>query len=115
MTETKIFHISDVLSITTGRLVAEEGMPAIYRILNWMSGKNLMTHQLPRVAEEAEPVLSAIYPHLSKDALSSDIDELDRLLANTNRKTQEGSAVLKSWLDGLAARFGSEFAVPKLN
>ncbi len=115
MVKTKIFHIGDVLSITTGRLVSQRHMAGVCDILSWMSEQSLMTHQLPGVGKKAEPVLAAIYPHLSKDALSSDLDKLDRLLANTNRKTQERSAVLKSWLDGLAARFGSEFTVPKLN
>jgi len=32
------FHISDVLSITTGRLVSSRKMEGIYKILNHMTG-----------------------------------------------------------------------------
>jgi hypothetical protein len=61
------FHISDVLSITTGRLVSSRHMEGIYKILNHMTGDNLFTHQLPRASRECEPVLVAAYPQLSKD------------------------------------------------
>jgi len=45
---TKDFHISDILSITDGRLVSTRHMDGIYEILNFMTGDNLFTHQLPR-------------------------------------------------------------------
>lgn len=61
------FHISDILSITTGRLVSNRHMEGIYAILNHMTGDNLFTHQLPRAARECAPVLLAAYPQLSTD------------------------------------------------
>ncbi len=61
------FHISDVLSITTGRLVSTRHMEGVYKIMNYMTGDNLFTHQLPRASRECEPILVAAYPQLSKD------------------------------------------------
>jgi hypothetical protein len=46
-----------VLSITTGRLLAPNGIGGVYEILNWMTGDNLYTHQLPRVCDECKPYL----------------------------------------------------------
>ena len=115
MSEFKNFHISDVLSITTGRLVSSRHIEGVYDILGWMSGESLMTHQLPRVGEEAEPVLSEKYPHLSKEAMASDLLELDRLLLEANRDQEKSAAAVRSWVDAIAAKFGLDFAVPKLN
>lgn len=63
--ETKDFHIGDILSVTTGMLVSPRLIGGVYDILNWMSGDELFTHQLPRVSREAAPVLLALYPQLA--------------------------------------------------
>jgi hypothetical protein len=63
-TETKAFHLSAVLSITTGRMVAINGMDDIYQILNFMCQDNLFTHQLPRAMKECAPYLIEKFPQL---------------------------------------------------
>lgn len=115
MSETKNFHLSDVLCVTTGRLVSTRHVECVYDILGWMSGENLFTHQLPRVGREAEPVLSALYPQLSETALSADLEDLDHRLKAADGDRDKCSAAVAAWLDGLVSRLGSEFAVPKLN
>ena len=115
MLETKNFHLSDVLCVTTGRLVSTRQTEGVYDILGWMSGECLFTHQLPRILREAEPVLSALYHQLSKAALSADLEDLDHRLTAANGDKEKCSAALAAWLDGLTKRLGSEFAVPKLN
>jgi len=63
---TKTFHLGDILTITTGgRLVSPRHMEGVYDILNWMTGENLMTHQLPRAARECEGPLLAQHPDLA--------------------------------------------------
>jgi hypothetical protein len=64
MTETKAFHIGDILSVTTGRLVSPRHLGGVYDILNWMTGDNLMTHQIPRACGECEGPLRAQHPDL---------------------------------------------------
>lgn len=98
--ETKEFHISDVLSITTGRLVSTRHIGGVYDILNWMSGENLFTHQLPRVGREAGHVLLAAFPELAaaqEDAERVTADNCDNFVAK------------------MVARFGATRKVPKLN
>lgn len=65
MTETKLFHIGDLLSITDGKLVSLDHIGGVYNILGWMTGEDLMTHQLPRVSRECEPYLRAQHPDLA--------------------------------------------------
>lgn len=58
------FHLGDVLSVTTGRLLAPRGMDALYDLLNFMTGDNLFTHQLPRASDECAPALLEQHPDL---------------------------------------------------
>jgi len=59
------FHIGDILSITTGRLVSPRHMDGIYDILDYMTGDELSTIQLPRAAEECRPSLCEQHPDLA--------------------------------------------------
>ncbi|NIN36609.1 MAG: hypothetical protein GTO60_16560 [Gammaproteobacteria bacterium] len=64
----KQFHIGDILSITTDRLVSplSEGrthpMDGVYAILNYMVGDSLYTSQLPHVRGQCAPYLIGLYP-----------------------------------------------------
>ena len=64
MAEMKEFPTEVVLSVVTGVLVCD-GIGPIYEMLNWMTGESLYTHQLPRVAREAEPVVLAMHPMIA--------------------------------------------------
>lgn len=63
--ETKKFHIGDVLTITSGRLVSPRHVEGIYDICGWMTGSQPMTHQLPRVSREIEGDLRRQHPALA--------------------------------------------------
>ena len=65
MPERKNFHIGDILTVTTGRLVSPRHIDGVYDILNWMTGDNLFTHQLPRASRECEQPLRAQFPDLA--------------------------------------------------
>lgn len=62
MTTTREFHLGDVLSITTGRLISPRGIEGVYDILRFMTGQDLFTHQLPRAMTEMKPRLLAQHP-----------------------------------------------------
>ena len=85
---TREFHLGDILSITTHRLVSPRHMDGVYDILNFMSGDDLMTHQLPRVCDEMKPRLLAQHP----------------VLAEVNTSGIKPDTVM--WLDEQVARFG---------
>lgn len=94
----KPFGLGCVLSITTDRLVSEKGIGGVYEILNYMTGENLYTHQLPRVSEEARPVILAWHPQLANVDASSVTSENWR-----------------AWLADQKARFGETLAIPTLD
>lgn len=60
----RTFDLGDVLSVTTGKLVSPTKIRGVYEILNYMTGDNLFTHQLPRASRECEPELLRQHPQL---------------------------------------------------
>jgi len=59
------FHLGDILSITTGYLVSPDHMDGVHRLLDFMTGESLFTHQLPRASDACKPALLAQFPELS--------------------------------------------------
>lgn len=75
------FHLGDILSITTGRLVSPRHIEAVYDLLNFMTGDNLFTHQLPRAMGEcAEPLLRQ-HPDLAAVQPPEDFDGDEHVFA----------------------------------
>ena len=94
--QTKEFPIGEVLSAVTGHLVCDIG--GVYRVLRWMTGGDVFTHQLPRVGREAAPVVLAMHPRLA-DAY----EEAKQI----NRENW------RQWLATWTDRYGPTLAVPK--
>jgi hypothetical protein len=69
----RIFDLSDILTITTGKLVSTRGMEAVYDILNYMTGEQLFTHQLPRAMRVCGPALLKQHPQL-RDVVADGVD-----------------------------------------
>lgn len=94
----KEFASRDVLSTVTGRLMGDIG--GVYEVLNWMAGESLFTHQLPRVADEARPVLLAAHPLLQQA-----VDEAEQVTTENYHQWRQ------TWED----RYGPTIAVPKFS
>ncbi|MGI9485424.1 MAG: hypothetical protein ACR2RF_05990 [Geminicoccaceae bacterium] len=92
--ETRDFRIGDVLSVTSAHLVSPRGMEGVYDILNFMTGDQLFTHQLPRAARECRPFLLEQYPALA------DLDE-----------TNCGPETWEVWLAEQVERFGKALPI----
>lgn len=60
----KQFHISDILSVSTGSLLSNRHMDGMYDILGYLTGEELYTHQLPRAMRDVKPWLMAQHPGL---------------------------------------------------
>jgi hypothetical protein len=91
MTGTRAFHIGDILTITTGRLVSPDHMDGVYRILNWMTGDNLFTHQLPRACAECAPSLRQQFPDLAAVEVPAELS---------------GETDVTAWLEAQIAIYG---------
>lgn len=88
-TEKKSFHIGDVLSAYSGFLVSNRHMAGVYDTLNYLTGDNLYTHQLPRAMKECHAWLERLHPQLKEiDCSGLNPDTLD------------------AWLDGIVAKYG---------
>lgn len=58
------FDLGTVLSVTTGIFLAPD-IGNVYDLLNYMTGDNLFTHQLPRAADRCRVVIIAQHPELA--------------------------------------------------
>jgi hypothetical protein len=99
----KLFHISDVLSVTTGRLVSNRHVKGLYDILNFMTNDNLFTHQLPRAADECLPWLDELYPELSMHN-----EEMEKWVANLDvrmKGTGDPSDIVDQWVEDVREAF----------
>ena len=99
----KQFHFSDVLSITTGRLVSTRHIEGVYDILNWMTSDSLFTHQLGRASQECSPVLCSLYPSLSEEALSVELEQLSAGMKDGDSKSDR-ERWISAWLAGVRVK-----------
>lgn len=91
-TETKAFHLGDILTITTGGvLVSPRGMDGAYDILRFLAGEDVFTHQIGRVLPECQEPLLAQHPDLR------DVTVPDGLF---------GEDAVMAWLTGQVAIYG---------
>lgn len=60
---TERFHLSAVLTMTTGKLLCQ--MDDIYRLAQYLAGEPVWTHQLGRVMTESKPHLLEQFPALA--------------------------------------------------
>jgi hypothetical protein len=107
--KSKQFHISDVLSIVPGLLVSSRHLEGVYDILNWMTGENLFTHQLPRACKQCSPFLLAQFPWLA-GIDGRDLEESLKLI----KGTPQVELICKAWVEKYSALHGEYLDVAKL-
>lgn len=102
----KNFHISDILSVTTGRLVSSRHIEGLYDILNFLTGDELFTHQLPRVFRECAPWLRTQFPLLFPDAppMKEALEGLDKLLALDGDDKEARELTISHWVDAVRTK-----------
>ena len=72
------FPIAAVISAYTGRVVCDIG--DVYKVLDYMTGESLFSHQIPRAAERARPHLLAQVPALAR----VDVANLDAMISKVH-------------------------------
>ncbi len=103
---TRDFDLSDILSVTDGRLVSDRHIEGVYDILNYMTGDNLFTHQLPRASRACEPVLLVQHPQLAGCGEGVEFDAED---------IEDRKAQIEAWVDDMKARYGETLPVTPLD
>jgi hypothetical protein len=87
--EKRSFHIGDVLSAYSWKLLSPGGMSGVFEIMNFLTRDTLSTGQLPRAFEECKPHLLRQHPQLAEIDCSGPTEE-----------------TLPSWLSEMAAKYG---------
>lgn len=89
----RLFHIGDILSVTTGRMLSPRGMEGYYDLLDFVTNDHALTTQLPRFAEECKP------------EIERQLGEIIKPFQNvpTNLK---GRLKLYRWLNGVVEELG---------
>lgn len=131
--ETKVFPLRDALSVVTGRLLTKprgrdnNGISDLYDILDWMTGVQTVTHQIPRVLAECREPILRWYPELGID-IGNHLGTLDRRMQqavaitdtklgrdSANDKRSLTLAVIEQWLQDFGDRVGChELAIGKI-
>ncbi|SKM39443.1 Uncharacterised protein [Mycobacteroides abscessus subsp. massiliense] len=93
----RMFGLGAILTVTTDRMLAHD-IGEIYELLNFMTGDNLFTHQLPRAAGECKPALLEQHPQLAGIAVP-ELPDADAYMA---------------YLAGLEDTYDAELAVTPL-
>ena len=109
----KDFHISDLLTLTTGRLVGSRHMRGVYEILNFMTGDSLFTHQLPRAMEECEPWLRQQFPRLfPEDAMMAEMLKLLEGQLEAAASDADLAPLVAAWVESVRVAWGLPERVP---
>lgn len=92
MKKTEVFTLGQVLSVSTGKLLC--GMAGLYEIMNFLTGENLLTHQLVRAFAPCKKYALEQFPNL---------EEVDTSCVNTENAL--------SWVEEQKELFGELFAL----
>ena len=65
---TKLFHLSDILSVTTRRCVSCRHMKGVHPFLDFMFSAKMFDAELPNAAEQCTPWLQTQFPQLMADS-----------------------------------------------
>lgn len=66
MSDTKRFHLGDLLSVSTGRLVSPRHMAGVHELMEHLAGHPVWTHQLIRLAGPAALAIVEQFPWLAE-------------------------------------------------
>ncbi|MFI2349712.1 hypothetical protein ACH492_22195 [Streptomyces sp. NPDC019443] len=77
MTETCSVPLADVLSVTTDKLLSRRHVDGVYDLLRHMTGQDVYTHQLGKVADACAPALIEQHPFLADLKPPTGLDRSD--------------------------------------
>jgi hypothetical protein len=93
----KTFTLGEVLTVTTKKLLAPQGVRGMYTVVEYMTGGPVLTHELPDAFATCTPTILAKYPQLA------DVDA-----------TGLSYETYAPWMQQQLLRFGNEFELPTL-
>lgn len=119
-TETKKFPVRVLLTVTTGCYLIEpnsrdnNGIGALYDVLEWMTGEAPFTHSLPRFANECKPHLMLRFREVGGCSVGQSVESLKRWIASDHtHDKQEGVRMWLAECRMLFPELKDEYEVPK--
>ena len=109
----KKFHLGDVLSIITGRLVSPRHIDGVYAILHFMTDDNVFTHAIPRVIAECKPYLVKQFPQLDSSKMDAALATLGETLEDKRGKI-EAAKLVEVWLARQIEEYGEMLDVESI-
>ncbi len=101
------FHIGTVLSVTAGFLLAPEPrMKNVYKILNYMTGDDLFTHQLPRALGEVRPEINKQLPWTTNAKCLEMCRNLEQRLEELKGDREKTTEIVDWFVADMGKRFG---------
>lgn len=104
MSDTRAFHLGDLITVVTGRLVSPGHMGAVYEVCDFVTGEAHMTHQLPRASKTVTPWLLEQHPWLA-DIEVPDFDFPSGI------SQDDAGRIVADWLAGPVAQHGEQHEV----
>jgi hypothetical protein len=92
--KTRRFHLGDILSVTTPKLLSPDGMDGVWALLEFMSGERLEIWQLMRVSGECSSDLLRQHPALVDVQPPTGLDDADLMAWFAGQMSALGE-----WLD----------------
>jgi len=112
----KTFPIGDVLTVATGRMVAERGFDAVYELLEFLFGFKPFTHYIPRMVKICLPHLRAQIPQI--DVVDQEVARLDRdnqeiesRQLSRSEKIVAFQELAHAWRRDIAEKIGDELTI----
>ena len=112
----KQFHLGDVLSIITGRIVSPRHIDGVSDILNFMTGENLFTYQIPKAVDKCRFYLIKQFPQLNTTKMDFAVAELDQMLktVSEDENLAKKKLIIAGWLAEQDAKYGEMFTVKSI-
>lgn len=103
----KAFHLNEILSLSTGFLLAREGAAAVHRLVAFIMETDASAENTARLGRDAKECLEEQLPFL-KDV------SLDGLYAIYKQNPAEDNPYISVWREMQALRYGDEhYLVPR--
>ena len=83
-------------------------MQGVYEILNFLTGDDLYTHQIPRAMRECRPWLASQFPQLMDDApgMPDRLADMDRRIETVSQDRASIAKVIEQWVETLRVTMG---------
>ena len=117
----KLFHISDVLTLTTTKLVSSRHMDGVYDILQFLTGRDVYTHQVPGAMKACEPYLRSQFPSLfpesadmkaSLDDFEKSLDDFEKSLDVDGDDEASRAKLITDWVESVRLKMNLPQMLP---